>query len=415
MGSTGGSGSGSGIGGAHADAVGGHLPGLGTGEGMDLEAARRTKQEVVAYVRELTDRQVGPSASSTSGSAGAPPAEGHGAAPHPSTVAVGLAPLPDGGYGVAVRYRLGYPRARMVARRVAEQVGPGVDVRRTGRIRAVPGTDGAVGGAAPGAPGAASGAPGGARPRPPVATAQAVGETGRARPLRPGVSIAHADVTAGTLGAFVRVSGRLHVLSNYHVLVGSPSASVGDHVLQPGPADGGRDPRDRVATLAAYAELRPGVTALVDAAVALLDDGIEVDLAYPVGLVTGTAEVRGAEEVEKIGRTTGLTRGRVTAIELDDVVVGYGEKLGELSFDNQIEVEGLGSGPFSRGGDSGSLVYLAEGGEGVGTAIGLLFAGSESGGENGTGLTYLNPIATVLQQLEAELEVEGAPGGSFSR
>ncbi|WP_188037196.1 hypothetical protein, partial [Actinotalea sp. JY-7885] len=237
-------------------------------------------------------------------------------------------------------------------------------------------------------------------PRPPVVSAQAVGETGRVRPLRPGISIAHVDVSAGTLGAFVTVAGRLHALSNYHVLVGSPSASVGDAVLQPGPADGGQDPGDRVGTLAAFVPLVPGTTALVDAAVAALDDA-DVDATYPAGPVTTTAPVLGAEEVEKIGRTTGVTRGRVTAIELDDVVVGYGAELGELSFDDQIEVEGLGSGPFSRGGDSGSLVYLPDGG--AAAAVGLLFAGSESGGENGTGLTYLNPIGAVLEALEAEL------------
>lgn len=363
--------------------------------GMDLDEARRSKQEVAAYVRELTDRHVSTSAARP-GADGTP-------VDQRTTVAVGLAPLPDGGYGVAVRYRLGLPRARMVARRVAEQVGPTVDIRRTGRIRAVPGRDGTTVQSA------------GTAPRPPVVTALAVGETGRARPLRPGVSIAHADVTAGTLGGFVRVEGRLHVLSNYHVLVGSPTASLSDHVLQPGPADGGRDPRDRVATLAAYAELVPGATALVDAAVALVDEGVEVDLAYPVGPVTRTAGVLGAEEVEKIGRTTGLTRGRITAIELDDVVVGYGEELGELSFDDQIEVEGVAERPFSRGGDSGSLVYLATGAEDEGAAVGLLFAGSETGGQNGTGLTYLNPIRTVLEQLDAELEVEGGPSGSFTR
>ncbi|WP_277207504.1 hypothetical protein [Isoptericola croceus] len=83
--------------------------------------------------------------------------------------------------------------------------------------------------------------------------------------------------------------------------------------------------------------------------------------------------------------------GRVTAIELDDVVVGYGEELGALSFDDQIEVESTGDGPFSRGGDSGSLVYRADD-----VALGLLFAGSETGGEGGSGLAYVNPIDTVL-------------------
>lgn len=327
---------------------------------MDRDEARRTKLELAGFVRELLERRVAASATAA-----------------PVGVSLGLAPQPDGGFGVAVRYRLGVPTARMVARRVAEQVGPGVDVRRTGRIRAVRAR--------------------GVRPGPPVATALSVGETGRVRPLRPGVSIAHVNVTAGTLGAFVRVDGAVHVLSNYHVLVGSPSAPVGDPVLQPGPADGGRDPRDRVGTLAAFVPLEPGGTFTVDAAVARLDQP-DVDPTYPVGRVTSAADAVGAEEVEKIGRTTGVTRGRVTAIELDGVVVGYGDELGELTFDNQIEVEGL-DGPFSRGGDSGSLVYRPD----DAAAVGLLFAGSETGGENGTGLTYLNPIGGVLEALGAEL------------
>ena len=180
-------------------------------------------------------------------------------------------------------------------------------------------------------------------------------------------------VTAGTLGAFVHKDGVVHALSNFHVLAGSPAAKVGDTILQPGPADGGRAPRDKVGTLAAWADLDQSRTALVDCAIALLDDQ-EVDLEYPVGRITTTAVALGGEQVAKIGRTTSVTRGRVTAIELDNVVVGYGEEMGEISFDNQIEVESTGTGPFSRGGDSGSLVYRADG-----VALGLLFAGSESG------------------------------------
>ncbi len=126
--------------------------------------------------------------------------------------------------------------------------------------------------------------------------------------------------------------------------------------MQPGPADGGRAPDDRVGTLAGLVPLEAGVTQTVDAAVALLDDP-EVDPEYPVGRITTTAVALGGEVVGKSGRTTGVTAGRVTAIELDDVVVGYGDGLGALRFDDQIEVESTGDGPFSRGGDSGSLVY----------------------------------------------------------
>lgn len=327
-----------------------------------IDEARRLKHEVATYVRGLLEGKV--------------TAQGR-----PATVSVGLAPQPDGGFEVAVRYRLGVPTARMVARRVQDQVGPDrVDVRRTGRIHATPP------------------ARRGPRVQPPVVTAQSLGVTARVRPLRPGASIAHVDVSAGTLGGFVRVDGVVHALSNYHVLVGSPTACRGDVVLQPGPADGGRDPEDRVGTLAGFVPLEPHGRAVADAAVARLDDQ-DVDPTYPVGKVTTTAELLGAEEVEKIGRTTGVTRGRVTAIELDDVVVGYGPELGELSFDGQIEVEGLDASVFSRGGDSGSLVYRTS----DGAAVGLLFAGSETGGDNGQGLTYLNPIGPVLELLGAEL------------
>lgn len=358
-------------------------------DGLEHGAARALKSELAGFVQELLERRVEASAVRTR-----------------AGVALGLAPQRDGSFGLAVRYRLGVPTARMVARRVAEQAGPVADVRRTGRITPL----GPVG------------------PRPPVITAQAAGETGRVRPLRPGVSIAHVTVTAGTLGAFVLVDGAVCALSNYHVLVGSPSSQVGDHVLQPGPYDGGRDPQDKVGELAGFAPLSRGGRFVVDAAYARLDDP-HVDPTYPAGSVTTTAAPVGAWEVEKIGRTTGVTRGRITAIELDDVVIGYGDDLGELTFDDQIEVEGLGVAPFSRGGDSGSLVYRVGGLEvpgpgaspdvdGSGSpaddcepdaesdpnpAVGLLFAGSETGGENGQGLTYLNPIGRVLDALGARL------------
>jgi hypothetical protein len=328
---------------------------------MDRNEARETKRQIAGFVEELLGDRIDASSMGT----------------HAPAVGLGLRPLPDGGYGLAVRYRLGVPTARMVARKVAEQVGPVADVRRTGRISVVPRR--------------------GTGPRPPVVTALAMGETRRVRPLRPGVSIAHAKVTAGTLGAFVRIDGVLHALSNYHVLVGSPSASIGDHILQPGPADGGRDPDDLVGTLAGFVPMQLDRDQHVDAAIARLDDP-DVDLAYPVGPITEIAEVDGTEQVAKVGRTTGLTQGHVTAIELDDVVVGYGEELGELRFDNQIEVQSNGPEPFSRGGDSGSLVYRTDG-----VAVGLLFAGSETGGDNGNGLTYLNPIGAVLDALGAEL------------
>ncbi|MCK6209602.1 S1 family peptidase [Georgenia sp. EYE_87] len=340
---------------------------------MDVDEARTVKSQLAVYAGELLAGRAGATAAAVR-----------------VGVAIGLAPRPDGSFGVAVRYPLGTSTARMVARRLRAEAGPVVDVRRTGRVRpfAVRAT------------------------RAPVPTARALGETGRVRPLRPGASVAHQAVSAGTLGGFVTVAGDpgTFLLSNHHVLVG-PSGRAGDPVVQPAPADGG-SVEDRVGSLTTFAPLTSGEPALVDAALARLDDGVEADPAYPVGALTGVAEVVGDDVVQKVGRTTGITDGHVTAIELDGLVVGYGAGVGELTFDDQIEVEGAGEQPFSAGGDSGALVYRPSDGR----AVGLLFAGSETGGENGRGLTYLNPVVEVLTALGATLvQARPAAHGGASR
>lgn len=356
--------------------------------GWDRDTARRHKGRAEQVIAEaLGDRPV--SAAVQLG--GAP--IGSSVGPRTVGIAIGLRPLPDGTFGLALRYRLGTPTARMAIRRVLADLGASgegdgdddgtgadVEVRQIGRVRALrPSETRSEGNPLP----------------PPTPTAQAAGETGRVRPLRPGLSIAHEAVSAGTLGGFVVRGDDTYILSNHHVLVGD-SGQVGDAVLQPGPHDGGALPDDRAGELAHYVELAAGQNATVDAALASIDDE-EVDLAYPAGVLTGTGVVSGGEEVEKVGRTTGITRGRVTAIELDGVLVDFGPGYGTLSFDGQIEVESSGDGSFSEGGDSGSVVYLPEDLE----AIGLLFAGSDQGGSNGLGVTFLNPIDTVLEALQA--------------
>src|SRR2546422_8389626 len=64
--------------------------------------------------------------------------------------------------------------------------------------------------------------------------------TKRIRPAPGGVSVGHFQVTAGTLGVLARRSGRPVILSNNHVLANQNAARVGDPILHPGPADGGR-------------------------------------------------------------------------------------------------------------------------------------------------------------------------------
>jgi hypothetical protein len=281
-------------------------------------------------------------------------------------VAVGLTPAGATGARVAVRLQRDGDRALLPdLGRAAQQE---VDVRVIGRVHAL-------------------------RSPTPAELQQ------RTRPLRPGISVAHPTVTAGTLGGFVRVAGGTAMLSNNHVLAASDAAAVGDPVLQPGPADGGTA-GDRVATLTAFERFREGLPNLVDAAVALLDPGIAAEPGNlpggPLGaVVPGGLDIDPEETVEKVGRTTGHTRGLVTAVEVDGVAVQYDDVV--LRFDDQIEIQGAGGG-FSAGGDSGSVIWRSR----DRAPIALLFAGSTAGGPGGSGVTFANPLATVLDVLAAE-------------
>jgi hypothetical protein len=335
---------------------------------MELGTVRELKQE---WLARAAVRQVDPGADGRSPSPPTGPVLG-GAGP----VALGAAPS-GRGYALAVRYRHDGPNVARLVEALREQVGEReVDVRRIGVVRPVS--------AAP------AGSLGPAAGPPDVDVLRS-----RQRPLVPGCSICHEADTAGTLGAVVDRDGQRLLLSNSHVLARSGLATPGDAVLQPGPADGGTA-EDRVGVLDTSVPLVTGRGNTVDAALARPDDGIAVDLS---GSPTATAVLDGDELVEKLGRTTGLTRGRVTAIEVDDVVVDFGSEVGLLRFDGQVEVSGTSAGPFSRGGDSGSLVRLAGGGP----AVGLLFAGSERGGDDGLGLTFCNVVDDVLAALGVRL------------
>lgn len=218
----------------------------------------------------------------------------------------------------------------------------------------------------------------------------------RQRPVRPGASVGHFAITAGTAGAFVRLNGepRPRLLSNNHVLADENRGTPGDEVLQPGRVDGGRSGADRIGVLERFVALETTAVNDVDAALAVLDGGIDIDPVIPqIGAISGTAAPEEVEAVTKLGRTTGETQGRITAIEVDNVVVDFSS--GSLRFDAQIEVSGTASGPFSLGGDSGSLVVAADGIR----AVGLLFAGSDQGGPDGYGVTFLNPIDAVFRRL----------------
>jgi hypothetical protein len=249
-----------------------------------------------------------------------------------------------------------------------------------------------------------------------MAQAVDVGRTKRIRPAPGGVSIGHVQITAGTLGVLARRNGRPVILSNNHVLANQNAGRVGDPILQPGPADGGRL-QDTIARLADFVPIQfkepaPGPIArflarlfapllhaagwglrrlpssasnFVDAAVA---EPIEPRLVTPeilgIGRARGTKDPEIGLQVRKSGRTTGVTQGRITAIDAV-VEVDYG---GPTAIFREQIVSDL----LSKGGDSGSLVV-----DDARHAVGLLFAG-------GATTTLINPIAAVAQALNLAIE-----------
>ncbi len=227
------------------------------------------------------------------------------------------------------------------------------------------------------------------------------------RPLLIGSSvgfIANGFIVAGTLGCFVRPrsgsSSTLYILSNNHVLADENRYARGGHILQPGTLDGGSPTADRVAKLTRFVRLVAGQPNFVDCAIAKLNATAAVDMHRLRGIGTLAGQREGELEigdvVHKVGRTTGVRHGRVTAFELDGLEVEY--DIGVVSFDDQIEIEGSGARSFSDSGDSGSLIVDDDH---MGAA--LLFAGSDHGGRNGKGLTFANSLSLVLTALKVRL------------
>ncbi len=233
----------------------------------------------------------------------------------------------------------------------------------------------------------------------------------RLRPLMLGTSISNHRSSAGTLGAFVELAdGTIGILSNNHVLADVNRAIAGDPVIQPGRTDGGRaDSGDAVGTLLKFVPLVSGVGVrnAVDCAVASLGadlaptNRIATQDGQPALKVNGlaTEPLFLNDPVWKAGRTTGLTNGRVFAVEVDNFAVNLGTSINPFRcrFDGQIQAYAEDR-ALAKPGDSGALLMDQDG-----MAHGLLFAGSQSDGPAGTGLVTFNPLELVLEKLDATL------------
>jgi hypothetical protein len=137
--------------------------------------------------------------------------------------------------------------------------------------------------------------------------------------------------------------------------------------------------------------LKPTGSNQVDAAIAVPDAAIELQPSDIPGIGNFTiAPANGLlpnVNVSKLGRTSGLTHGVVTAVEIDHIVME--SEVGNLTFDDQIEVRGVDR-AFSDLGDSGSLVVSDQN-----TALGLVFCGNPFA-NGGLGVTYVNPLPKVI-------------------
>jgi hypothetical protein len=220
-----------------------------------------------------------------------------------------------------------------------------------------------------------------------------------------GQSIGHVRITAGTLGGFVADSDGVYVLSNNHVLANTNAAEPFDPILLPGPSDARKLGSYRViAHLHRWFDLRPHTTDNLDAAIAMLVPG----QAYKPSFVPGVGRVErtpiahrfAAHGVFKFGRTTQLTRGVVSAFELDDVVVDYGTAQHPylVRFANQLEfVATTPTAQFSAPGDSGAVIYD----EATRQPVALLFGGGPDA--DGRDRTLGHFLPEVLDALTVEL------------
>ena len=171
------------------------------------------------------------------------------------------------------------------------------------------------------------------------ARASAVPEQRRHRPLVGGLQIENWDdderkghhaggyLVVGTLGCFVKVGARVLILSNNHVVAGENAGHKGeDRIVQPGAIAVAK--ADVAATLEDFEPIRaspagatPAAGAVkynvIDAGVAALAVGVPWARGYLPQrkvTVTGTATPKVGDAVFKVGRTTGLTRGRVVSV-----------------------------------------------------------------------------------------------------
>lgn len=209
-------------------------------------------------------------------------------------------------------------------------------------------------------------------------------------PIYGGASISNLYITAGTLGAFFKdKDGDIVLLTNNHVIAGDetngpygPAPRQGNVIIQPGIYDGGRI-EDAFADLKSWIPLKSNNN-IEDSAIAKIRDinNIVAEIKN-IGKINGFAKAQIGMTIQKVGRSTGYTRGKVISVNTS-VCVDYGNV--NRCFNNCIITTNM-----SAGGDSGSI-----GLDKKQNAVGLLFAGSDA-------VTIYNPISSPKKTYGLEI------------
>lgn len=200
--------------------------------------------------------------------------------------------------------------------------------------------------------------------------------TARIRPVVAGYSIGHLGAS-GTAGLIVqsRSSKQRYVLSNNHVLNATNSSRY-TVTVQPGGADGGTSPQDKIGKLDRFVKLSSTKPNYLDAATSIpLRNSILSPTYAKIGVVPGyVTSYRIGDKFKKVGRTTALVNGTVDSIHTDVQISyeGYAD-LSIVTFKNQTVVKG--SSPVSLPGDSGSVWLTRQGNY----AAAVNYAGSSDG------------------------------------
>jgi len=252
----------------------------------------------------------------------------------------------------------------------------------------------------------------------------------RQRPIFPGISVGHPDVSAGTFGAVVYAEEteeqfdqnnwswwdkliiavlkwlgflsesqmsmlsfpitktKAYILSNYHVLTNEGMAKIGDAIWQPGRYDGGCN-NDEVAKLTEFVPVSTRKPNKVDVAIAEITVDYNPEI-YQIGVPKEPRyDLQVGEYLQYSGRTLGYKKAKIIAL---DAVTEVEYDMGLTEWEGQIIVGLCDDGsPSSEGGTSGSLWLDMDK-----RPAGVLYAGSKE-------VTCINPIKAVQEALKTKI------------